>query len=345
MNVVGKVGSLISQGVYSVATPFHPFGGAVDIIVVQRQDGTFRSAPWYVRFGKFQGVLKGAEKIVRISVNDVEANFHMYLDNSGGAYFLREVGSGEGGCANGVPKDSGNLEGTQENTSINEYNAVTIENDNLSEHEGASIGEVQLQDENVPLGVNRIQQTESDSERIFYDFQDEQSSLEGSVELSEYGSSRYENLDSVDRFVESQNLSSEVVLVSVDGHILTAPITSLERNADNLQLSTPQFHLGPGQGTEFCAGNVDFNTGEEARAADYLSDLGTSTQEVASKNSCSVKNDGNAFGHHQEIYTGEGEHFCQYQENKNVAAQVREFCANSNLEVASAGRREGIYES
>ena len=68
MNVVGKVGSLISQGVYSVATPFHPFGGAVDVIVVQQKDGTFRSTPWYVRFGKFQGVLKGAEKVVRITL-------------------------------------------------------------------------------------------------------------------------------------------------------------------------------------------------------------------------------------------------------------------------------------
>ena len=96
MNVVGKVGSLITQGVYSVATPFHPFGGAVDVIVVQQQDGTFRSTPWYVRFGKFQGVLKGAEKFVRINVNGVEANFHMYLDNSGEAYFLKEVDDDKG---------------------------------------------------------------------------------------------------------------------------------------------------------------------------------------------------------------------------------------------------------
>ncbi|KAL0347255.1 UNVERIFIED_CONTAM: Phosphatidate phosphatase PAH1 [Sesamum calycinum] len=91
MDVVGKVSSFITQGMYSVATPFHPFGGAVDIIVVKQQDGTFRSTPWYVRFGKFQGVLKGAEKVVRIEVNGVEANFNMYLDNSGEAYFVREV--------------------------------------------------------------------------------------------------------------------------------------------------------------------------------------------------------------------------------------------------------------
>lgn len=69
---------------------FHPFGGAVDIIVVKQEDGTYKTAPWYVRFGKFQGVLKRREKIVTITVNDVEAGFHMYLDTKGEAYFAQE---------------------------------------------------------------------------------------------------------------------------------------------------------------------------------------------------------------------------------------------------------------
>eukprot|EP01018_Ginkgo_biloba_P020684 Gb_09923 [translate_table: standard] len=89
------IGKLISQGVYTVAGPFHPFGGAVDIIVVQQEDATFKSTPWYVKFGKFQGVLKRSEKIVTVAVNGVEANFHMYLDNTGEAYFLKEVESDE----------------------------------------------------------------------------------------------------------------------------------------------------------------------------------------------------------------------------------------------------------
>ncbi|PPR93944.1 hypothetical protein GOBAR_AA26726 [Gossypium barbadense] len=55
---VGRLGSYISRGVYTVSGPFHPFGGAVDIIVVEQPDGTFKTSPWYVRFGKFQGVLK-----------------------------------------------------------------------------------------------------------------------------------------------------------------------------------------------------------------------------------------------------------------------------------------------
>jgi len=92
---VGRLGSYISQGVYTVSGPFHPFGGAVDIVVVQQQDGSFKSSPWYVRFGKLQGVLKSKEKIVQINVNDVEAYFQMYLDNKGEAFFLREVDADE----------------------------------------------------------------------------------------------------------------------------------------------------------------------------------------------------------------------------------------------------------
>ncbi|XP_065013274.1 phosphatidate phosphatase PAH2-like isoform X2 [Musa acuminata AAA Group] len=95
MYAVGKIGSYISRGVYTVSGPFHPFGGAVDIIVVQQQDGSYKSSPWYVRFGKFQGVLKTKEKIVRISVNGVEAGFNMFLDHKGEAFFLRDAEAGE----------------------------------------------------------------------------------------------------------------------------------------------------------------------------------------------------------------------------------------------------------
>lgn len=91
MYAVGRIGSYITRGVYTVSGPFHPFGGAVDIVVVEQPDGSFKSSPWYVRFGKFQGVLKAREKVVNICVNGVEANIHMYLDERGEAYFLREV--------------------------------------------------------------------------------------------------------------------------------------------------------------------------------------------------------------------------------------------------------------
>ncbi|KAL9812940.1 Phosphatidate phosphatase PAH2 [Arabidopsis thaliana] len=91
MNAVGRIGSYIYRGVGTVSGPFHPFGGAIDIIVVEQPDGTFKSSPWYVRFGKFQGVLKNGRNLIRIDVNGVDSGFNMYLAHTGQAYFLREV--------------------------------------------------------------------------------------------------------------------------------------------------------------------------------------------------------------------------------------------------------------
>ncbi|XP_059072454.1 phosphatidate phosphatase PAH2 isoform X2 [Cryptomeria japonica] len=88
-----RFGDYIIQGVGTVAGPLQPFGGAVDIIVVEQPDGSFRSTPWYVKFGKVLGVIRRTEKIVDVAVNGQEANFHMYLNRSGHAYFLNEVES------------------------------------------------------------------------------------------------------------------------------------------------------------------------------------------------------------------------------------------------------------
>lgn len=349
MNVVGRVGSLIQQGVYSVATPFHPFGGAVDVIVVQQQDGTFRSTPWYVRFGKFQGVLKGAEKIVRIAVNGVEANFHMYLDNSGEAYFIKEVDAGTGSETNGVVKDSNYLEVTGEDSSIGDNNKDSS-NDNIDdihrlEHSVSDSGVVRLQDESVSLYADRIERTESDVERRFYDFKDEHSSLEGSVELSEYGSNRYESLDGED-FVEPQCSDSEVILVSVDGHVLTAPILVSEQNTENVQLSIPQFHLGPGEGTDFCEGNEEFSSGENVWAVDYINKLSVSTANVASEDVHNISNANNAVGHRLEVCEGEGEHVCQSQEALSISDQEGEMLMQSDSEEVSANnKREDVFKS
>ncbi|XP_009359431.2 phosphatidate phosphatase PAH2-like isoform X2 [Pyrus x bretschneideri] len=96
MYAVGRLGSYISRGVVQASGPFHPFGGAVDIIVVEQQDGSFKSSAWNVKFGKFQGVLKTKEKVVNINVNGEDASCHMYLDHKGEAYFLREVDAEEG---------------------------------------------------------------------------------------------------------------------------------------------------------------------------------------------------------------------------------------------------------
>ncbi|XP_042398400.1 phosphatidate phosphatase PAH1-like isoform X1 [Zingiber officinale] len=241
MNVVGRVGSLISQGVYSVATPFHPFGGAVDVIVVRQEDGSYRSTPWYVRFGKFQGVLKGAEKVVTISVNGVEANFHMYLDNSGQAYFLREVVPGSDDAESSIHIIS------DLDTSNSRPTASFVNNaDSLKTDYNSDKGD----------DVKTVEQLNG--------FQDEQTSPQSSSGSSVFSNYHYGSLDEVEDMVkESSDSNSEMVLISVDGHILTAPISSNQENTDNVQLDTPQFHLGPGKESteEFVANEEVWESG------------------------------------------------------------------------------------
>ncbi|KAL4351226.1 hypothetical protein GQ457_06G008000 [Hibiscus cannabinus] len=311
MNVVGKVGSLISQGVYSVATPFHPFGGAVDIIVVQQPDGTFRSTPWYVRFGKFQGVLKGTEKVVGIAVNGVEVDFHMCLDNSGQAYFLREVDSGEGNETSGGFEDS--------NGGI------------VSDFEVA-----QLRDECDGTSQNQLERVESDT--MFYDFQDDQLSQEDLVNLSEYDSGQYEGLDNV-CFGEAQGLGSEVVLFSVDGHIITAPVSASDRSVENVQPSKPQFHIGPGEGTPFGEGNGEFNSG------DYICKLNSVAPKDSSGIVCSLNSDSTDSGHHQEIFKERGEHACETEETENLSNHGNELVRQSDVEDASVHVNKDVFRS
>ncbi|KAL0333317.1 UNVERIFIED_CONTAM: Phosphatidate phosphatase PAH1 [Sesamum angustifolium] len=336
MNVVGKVSSFITQGVYSVATPFHPFGGAVDIIVVQQNDGTFRSTPWYVRFGKFQGVLKGAEKVVRIEVNGVEANFHMYLDNSGEAYFVREVDP---------DKDSENLEDRRDDNSTDCSNtdSGSKENDfcgqDASEFNNDEVDEIEVRDERVTLGMDRLERVDSDS-GIFYELHDEQSSMEGSVEFPEYDSSGFNSLESVEHALESQDSNSEVVLVSVDGHILTAPISASERNAENVELGTPQFHLGPGEETE------NFNRSEDPWNADYLRELDASAHEVSTGNICQGNSETLSPEHQLEVSGEDGEHLCHVEETQDSADQDKELCTESLSEYTTTRfKRREVFKS
>ncbi|CAK8571048.1 unnamed protein product [Lathyrus sativus] len=323
MNVVGKVGSLISQGVYSVATPFHPFGGAVDVIVVQQQDGTFRSTPWYVRFGKFQGVLKGAEKVVRISVNGVESDFHMYLDNSGEAYFVKDVDEEKG---INLDQDSDNKSGN------------FLSNAHVLDHCLSDSGVLGLKGEVDSSVVPRIQRTESDGR--YYDFHD---SFDSSVDLSDYGSNSYENLEG-ENSVDSKGPHPEMVLVSVDGHILTAPISESEQNEENVQLRNPQFHLGPAEETDICEGNEEFSSGETAWAADYITQLDVSTDDVQSIRRDTNGNDNTSMAP-LEVCQREEVSIRQSQETLEVEIQDLHTITNSEGVVASGLKKDSVFKS
>ncbi|KAK6943725.1 Lipin/Ned1/Smp2 (LNS2) [Dillenia turbinata] len=382
MNVVGKVGSLISQGVYSVATPFHPFGGAVDVIVVQQQDGTFRSTPWYVRFGKFQGVLKGAEKIVRINVNGAEANFHMFLDNSGEAYFIKEVVSAKGGENKTNVKESESIEVVNEGRNLNEGNGDSYLGDvgTGGDEKGAvDVGNVVLQNNGPSLRMDEIERVDSE-ERRFYEFENAQSARDESS--LEYGHHRFHSFDSVDQFVESPDSTAEVILVSVDGHVLTAPISTEEKNTENFQLSTPRFHLGPGESTDFVEDDEEFSAGENRWAAGYLGDLDTMPSKDVSKDDPFRNAEVNGFEHQlaissyetgivtqvqevheisnpetdlhvyrvQEFLEDAGQksnlHVDGVQENLEITKQESDLSVDINLEDASAGiRAKETYKS
>ncbi|KAK8518074.1 hypothetical protein V6N12_017232 [Hibiscus sabdariffa] len=382
MNVVGKVGSLISQGVYSVATPFHPFGGAIDVIVVRQQDGTFRSTPWYVRFGKFQGVLKGAEKVVRVTVNGVEADFHMCLDNSGEAYFAREVDAGKGFDANGGIKDSGC--GVTRDDDDNEHIAQYCR----LEHSVSESRVAMLRDELDAISPRRLERTESDTR--FYEFQDDQSTLEGSVNLSElttpgpyedsvnlsglttpglyedsvnlsglmtpglYEDSvnlselmtpgQYEDLDGA-CLGEEQDVDPEVVLFSVDGHILAAPVSELEQNSEQV----PEFDIGPDEEPECCdrpEGNEEIISGYNVCATDCTNELSFTVDKDSSHDVCSADGDSTDSRGDPEVSQDGREHDGQSEETPNVPNHQSEFNGTSeNGDASLIKKREEVYKS
>lgn len=64
--------------------------GAIDVIVVEQQDGSFNCSPFHVRFGKL-GVLRSREKVVDIEINGEPQEIHMKLGESGEAFFVEEL--------------------------------------------------------------------------------------------------------------------------------------------------------------------------------------------------------------------------------------------------------------
>uniref|UniRef100_M1ADY8 Lipin family protein n=1 Tax=Solanum tuberosum TaxID=4113 RepID=M1ADY8_SOLTU len=149
MNTVGRIGSYIGRGVSSVSGTFHPFGGAVDIIVVEQPDGSLKSSPWYVRFGKFQGVLKARENVVNIAVNGVEAGFHMYLDGRGRAFFIKEVDIEDG---DSLSSSSSSGEDTDGQTSSKR--PTISKSCNYDVAESNSTAQINVSGENVSVRAN-----------------------------------------------------------------------------------------------------------------------------------------------------------------------------------------------
>ncbi|KAJ4295930.1 lipin Ned1 [Collariella sp. IMI 366227] len=64
--------------------------GAIDVIVVEQEDGTLSCSPFHVRFGKFS-LLRPYEKKVEFKVNGVKQPYSMKLGEGGEAFFVFET--------------------------------------------------------------------------------------------------------------------------------------------------------------------------------------------------------------------------------------------------------------
>lgn len=65
MDYVGRIGSLISSlnNFYNEINPA-TLSGAIDIIVVEQEDGNLASSPFHVRFGKLSVLLPQEKKVI-----------------------------------------------------------------------------------------------------------------------------------------------------------------------------------------------------------------------------------------------------------------------------------------
>lgn len=82
----------LSESVANTWNSINPatLSGAIDVIVVQHEDGTLCCSPFHVRFGKFS-LLRPYEKKVEFKVNGVKQNYSMKLGEGGEAFFVFET--------------------------------------------------------------------------------------------------------------------------------------------------------------------------------------------------------------------------------------------------------------
>lgn len=73
---------------------------ANDVIVVRHRDGTLRSTPFNVRFGKMK-VIRPGEKVVTMEVNQRKTTAFMKMGDDGVAYWLAPVNAGDD-CGSGL---------------------------------------------------------------------------------------------------------------------------------------------------------------------------------------------------------------------------------------------------
>lgn len=82
----------ISDSVSTAWNSINPstLSGAIDVIVIEQEDGTLSCSPFHVRFGKFS-LLRPYEKKVEFKVNGSKQEYSMKLGEGGEAFFVFET--------------------------------------------------------------------------------------------------------------------------------------------------------------------------------------------------------------------------------------------------------------
>ena len=88
MQYVRSLGSGVSKTWNSINPA--TLSGAIDVIVIEQDDGTLACSPFHVRFGKFS-LLRPSEKRVEFRVNGIKQNYAMKLGDAGEAFFVFET--------------------------------------------------------------------------------------------------------------------------------------------------------------------------------------------------------------------------------------------------------------
>jgi phosphatidate phosphatase LPIN len=88
MNYVRSITGSVSKGWNSINPA--TLSGAIDAIVVEREDGSLACSPFHVRFGKYQ-ILRPSDKKVEFRVNGELQDYAMKLGEGGEAFFVFET--------------------------------------------------------------------------------------------------------------------------------------------------------------------------------------------------------------------------------------------------------------
>ncbi|KAM5378071.1 hypothetical protein ACJZ2D_004682 [Fusarium nematophilum] len=82
----------LSESVSTAWNSINPatLSGAIDVIVVEQEDGSLLCSPFHVRFGKFS-LLRPSDKKVEFKVNGVKQHYSMKLGEGGEAFFVFET--------------------------------------------------------------------------------------------------------------------------------------------------------------------------------------------------------------------------------------------------------------